>query len=340
MGTPLLYEIMTADTKLKKAKDTSAMVDEKKKPPKLSKSKSTGSIDVNMLKGSLKKPTTPTKKAQTASSTPIKDLIIVPSAAASPGINSKKITPKKALKVKDLIAMQDAKNGVSKSDISPSPKKLPIPKLKNMSSTSPKVKGQTKVKADGPPDLAMAGMVLHREYESGKIFQFEVRPEHHAENKLGKKMFSCDICHAPYNHAFSLKRHFLRSHINAKYLPLSDITNCLINVVLQESAVRSCKGNARWFSKEANKKTKSSDVEKNQDTPAEDTEDSKETTMPGVYRCYLCAELYDDLDGLKKHTQNHPSQEKVAKKLSCEKCSMKFSGKNNLARHQETHLGQ
>ncbi|XP_071109525.1 uncharacterized protein [Haliotis cracherodii] len=339
MGTPLLYEIMTADTKLKKAKESSAMVDEMKKPPKLSKSKSTGSIDVNMLKGSLKKPTTPTKKAQTASSTPIKDLIIVPSAAASPGISSKKITPKKALKVKDLIAMQDAKNGVSKSDISPSPKKLPIPKLKNMSSTSPKVKGQSKVKADGPPDLAMAGMVLHSEYESGKIFQFEVRPEHHAENKLGKKMFSCDICHAPYNHAFSLKRHFLRSHINAKYLPLSDITNCLINVVLQESAVRSCTGNARWFSKEANKKQKSSDVVKDQDTAAEDTEESKETTtMPGVYRCYLCAELYDDLDGLKKHTQNHPSQEKVAKKLPCEKCSMTFSGKNSLARHQETHL--
>ncbi|XP_067658758.1 uncharacterized protein [Haliotis asinina] len=333
MGTPLLYEIMTSDTKLKKAKDTSAVLEEKRKLPKLSKSKSTGSIDVNMLKG---KPTTPTKKPQTASSTPIKDLIIVPSADVSPGINSRKITPKKALKVKDLIAMQDAKNGVSKPDISTSPKKLAIPKLKNMSAASPKVKGQNKIKTDGPPDLAMAGMVLHSEHESGKIFQFEIRPEHHAENKLGKKMFSCDICHAPYNHAFSLKRHFLRSHINAKYLPLSDITNCLINVVLQESAVRNCKGNAKWFSKDTNKQ-KSSDVEKDQGT--ERTEDGKpKTTMPGVYRCYLCSELYDDLDELKKHTQNHPSQEKMAKKLSCEKCSMTFSGKNNLARHQETHL--
>ena len=43
-------------------------------------------------------------------------------------------------------------------------------------------------------------------------------------------VYTCDICTGIYKNKFSLKRHYLRNHINYRYLSKADIINCLINL--------------------------------------------------------------------------------------------------------------
>ena len=44
--------------------------------------------------------------------------------------------------------------------------------------------------------------------------------------KNGRRVFRCDICSGVYRHSFSLKRHYVRCHINFKYLTKVDIIQC------------------------------------------------------------------------------------------------------------------
>jgi hypothetical protein len=59
-------------------------------------------------------------------------------------------------------------------------------------------------------------------------FEFELLPIHTAKNRLGRKMFQCDVCSGVYRHCFSLKRHYLRNHINRRYISRVDALNCNI----------------------------------------------------------------------------------------------------------------
>jgi len=65
--------------------------------------------------------------------------------------------------------------------------------------------------------------------EKGDEYSFELG-RHHVVSQNGKKVYKCDICLGFYKHMFSLKRHYLRNHINYKYLSKADMTNCLINL--------------------------------------------------------------------------------------------------------------
>jgi len=70
---------------------------------------------------------------------------------------------------------------------------------------------------DRPPDDAT----------TGRYFQFELLPVHTGtRNRLGRKMFECDVCSGVYRHGFSLKRHYLRNHINRRYISRVDALNC------------------------------------------------------------------------------------------------------------------
>ena len=60
-------------------------------------------------------------------------------------------------------------------------------------------------------------------------YQFEVKPYHMVKSRLGRKVFQCDICSGVYRHTFSLKRHYIRNHINYKYVSKTDRLNCNIN---------------------------------------------------------------------------------------------------------------
>lgn len=66
-----------------------------------------------------------------------------------------------------------------------------------------------------------------RPEDAGRYFQFELLPVHTgSRNRLGRKMFECDVCAGVYRHSFSLKRHYLRNHINRRYISRVDALNC------------------------------------------------------------------------------------------------------------------
>ena len=57
--------------------------------------------------------------------------------------------------------------------------------------------------------------------------RFTLLPEHRVV-KNNKILYRCDVCDGTYNHAFSLKRHYLSVHINHRYLTREDIVCCQI----------------------------------------------------------------------------------------------------------------
>ena len=63
----------------------------------------------------------------------------------------------------------------------------------------------------------------------GGYYHFEVQPHHFVKGRLGRKNFKCDICSGVYRHAFSLKRHYIRTHINHRYVPKADLINCKVS---------------------------------------------------------------------------------------------------------------
>ncbi|CAG2057597.1 unnamed protein product [Timema podura] len=69
-------------------------------------------------------------------------------------------------------------------------------------------------------------------------FFFQIKSIHHMKLPDGQKLYACDICSGVYQRAFSLKRHYLRSHINYRHLTERDISNCGI-VVGDKMAVQS-----------------------------------------------------------------------------------------------------
>lgn len=61
-----------------------------------------------------------------------------------------------------------------------------------------------------------------------KYFQFEVKPYHIVKSRLGRKVFKCEICSGVYRHSFSLKRHYIRNHINYAFVSRTDLLHCNI----------------------------------------------------------------------------------------------------------------
>lgn len=148
-----------------------------------------------------------------------------------------------------------------------------------------------------------------REIRDGE-FQFQVKSFHIVNARQGKKQFKCDVCAGTYQHAFSLKRHFLRTHVNYKYLSEADITNCNINLNL----VRQCR--------------------KESDSPP--GAPPGEAKSLGLYRCHLCVKFFDVRDELKVHVGSH-ADDNSQTSFSCDKCEMTFSHRQNLVRHQSVH---
>ena len=62
-------------------------------------------------------------------------------------------------------------------------------------------------------------------------YQFELEPHQVKLGKDVKKLYVCDLCPPPNNifkRIFSLKRHYLRFHINFAFLSPQDLNNCAI----------------------------------------------------------------------------------------------------------------
>ncbi|KAK8765029.1 hypothetical protein V5799_025697 [Amblyomma americanum] len=144
-------------------------------------------------------------------------------------------------------------------------------------------------------------------------FQFQVQSFHIVNARQGKKQFKCDVCTGTYQHAFSLKRHFLRTHVNYKYLSEADITNCNINLNL-----------VRQLREESDSLLEAA---------------SGDSKFLGLYRCHLCSTLFDLRDELRVHVSSH-ADDNSQKGFSCSHCEMTFSHRQNLVRHQSVHSGE
>lgn len=167
---------------------------------------------------------------------------------------------------------------------------------------------------------------------------FETRQCNVIENK-GTKLYKCDVCKGVYRYAFSLKRHFLRNHINCKYLSEADISNCMINVVQQDMVAKRQPTGRR--------------AKLNSSSPANNRASSKpqfvsnSVSRSELYRCSLCSELFDYIEDLVEHTHHHmtsppsvASMVPVKTQLVCSTCNMKFTYKQNFIRHQAVHSGE
>ncbi len=69
--------------------------------------------------------------------------------------------------------------------------------------------------------------VIANNNDDGKYFQFDLLPENIVQASSGDKLYKCHVCFGMYRHIFSLKRHFIRDHINVKYILPADRHNCL-----------------------------------------------------------------------------------------------------------------
>ncbi|OQR74075.1 hypothetical protein BIW11_01030, partial [Tropilaelaps mercedesae] len=141
-------------------------------------------------------------------------------------------------------------------------------------------------------------------------YQFQLLPIHvqqRGDSRTGMfKVFKCDICAMVYRHVFSLKRHFLRCHINYKYLTTTDITNCGIHLQVIQAAQNNTARNGDH-----------------------------------LYRCHVCNQLFPQREQLREHMETHTTgkDKRAANGVSCSKCNSAFADRKSLLRHQQMAHG-
>jgi hypothetical protein len=158
----------------------------------------------------------------------------------------------------------------------------------------------------------------------------------------GQKLFACDICSGVYQRCFSLKRHYLRSHINHRYLTERDISNC--GIIVSE---RLAKENPSGSSVEKKSVAAGVDIETVQgsfENAVMENDISKSPSgnscstlnpiaesgmfFPNLYRCHLCSMCFDAKNELTDHLSTH----KLAAAISKEKAASKPISGNHQAR--------
>lgn len=162
-------------------------------------------------------------------------------------------------------------------------------------------------------------------------FLFQLEPVHLIKMSDGQKLFACDICSGVYQRSFSLKRHFLRTHINHWYLTERDISNCCIIV-----SERFAKENPSGSSVERKNVAVGTDIDETPGSPDSVTKNlnsekcstvnsivENDVIFPNLYCCHSCSVCFDSKEELRCHlsTYKHAaatSKEKTATKpISC-----------------------
>lgn len=168
-------------------------------------------------------------------------------------------------------------------------------------------------------------------------FQFEIKSYHKVK---GKKIFKCEVCQAIYRHSFSLKRHFIRNHVNLKFVSQSDLGNCCVSVnqINRGVTVKEEDGEGEGDNSEVDKENTrcSSSMSSNS---GDNEVEPKACSGEEIFRCNLCQMTFAKVFELREHVKNHPTSPSD-NQYGCKECRMKFSHKQNLVRHMQTHTGK
>lgn len=161
-------------------------------------------------------------------------------------------------------------------------------------------------------------------------FSFKLSSSSVIQNKH-RKSFKCDICAVNYRHMYSLKRHYLKTHINHKYISEQDLIHCCIT-----SSVKAEDDTAGDSTQQRD------GIHRVIDFVNDDAKAGKEhgqVSMPGIYKCNLCLEFFDTREQLCSHLQKHPGPQNQDGSFRCHHCDMVFSMKRYLQRHMTVHVG-
>lgn len=214
----------------------------------------------------------------------------------------------------------DSQNAINTSEISMSDKPGNDP-VKKETFVTPEnlvkeqhVESQSDIKKPGhPKNIADINETVDWDFPArGEEYNFELL-SHHVVSLNGKKAYKCDICLGLYKHMFSLKRHYLRNHINYKYLSKADLTNCLINLAqakLNMSGRRKLRNNSsdKGVDDEDNEKNvaieelrEENDSEKCDQQGTENNEDTKQRShvLNGDITCETEVESHTSNEGSK-----------------------------------------
>lgn len=155
-------------------------------------------------------------------------------------------------------------------------------------------------------------------------FSFQVDSKQVRELPDGQKLFTCDICSGVYHRGFSLKRHYLKTHINYKHISKRDLHNC--GIFLDPSIE---KGGSR---KKQLVKDDSPPVVSNLAPPSD---------IPDLYRCHTCFKCFMLISDLQAHLMDHPpvSVQNMAedqfKSYTCANCKAHYQKKKFYLIHKE-----
>lgn len=124
----------------------------------------------------------------------------------------------------------------------------------------------------------------------------------------------------------SLKRHFIRAHVNYAYLCETDIVNCGINLQASPSVAAWSKNGKAEVDCAVEPSTSNSNVTSGR--------------MVGLYACHTCILFFTQLTSLRKHVSTLHTDEAVASsattdspRLQCDHCEQKFVKKSTLVSH-------
>lgn len=180
-----------------------------------------------------------------------------------------------------------SRKSTGKKDSSPGPK---ISGVKENSKSETKKASKKKKESDSRKATKQPEVESTEEGDQ-KYFTFNPSPDEFlVPGPDGQKWYYCDICEGLYKRAFSLKRHYLRSHINYAHLTVRDIANCGIAAGNKMSIVQvDVAGDDAPGA-----------VDASSDKPKED--------IGGVYQCYTCDETFDEKEEIRQHLSSHRKQ--------------------------------
>ncbi|GBM55688.1 hypothetical protein AVEN_139387-1 [Araneus ventricosus] len=157
-------------------------------------------------------------------------------------------------------------------------------------------------------------------------FGFRVQESRHKIIHYKEIAFQCHICKGIYKQKFSLKRHFLRNHINPEYISAADLSNCKIPIQNEEIIQK--------FVEES--KTPSGRKRFKLSNAIFFVPDGI-TRVPGLYKCHRCPGIQFDIE---EELEEHYSSHLILNRddiFPCNLCPSVFQRKQALSKHMVLH---